>query len=170
MVTEGPNSWEAIDGRGEISTEHTTDWTKNVSPLTTGQGSSDYFVFQTDFSTVQLTDYADKIIISHIYAKPGKINALKELIRKQKKVWEAGKESVAVYQITASGEPGFITSTRMKAGLKELAEGYRKSTEDRFNEVYGAGSFDQWLKDYSDAVQKRWSEILVYKPALSSKQ
>ncbi|MEJ7740201.1 MAG: hypothetical protein WKF97_22500 [Chitinophagaceae bacterium] len=40
---------------------------------------------------------------------------------------------------------------------------------DRFNEVNGAGSFDGWLKDYSDVVQSRWSELLIYKPLLSSK-
>jgi hypothetical protein len=91
------------------------------------------------------------------------------LITKLKKVWEAGKESVAVYSLTASGDPGFITVTRLRAGLKELADGYRKSTSDRYNEIYGAGSWDAYLKDYADAVERRWSELLIYKPNLSSK-
>ncbi len=59
--------------------------------------------------------------------------------------------------------------TRLKNGLKELATDYRKPLLERYNEVYGAGSFDAWLKDYSDAVQSRWSELLIYKPELSSK-
>ncbi len=46
---------------------------------------------------------------------------------------------------------------------------YRKPLAERFSDVYGAGSFDTWLKDYSDAVQSRWSELLIYKPELSSK-
>ncbi len=158
-----------MDGRGDINAEHMADWEKNVLPLTTGQGQSGYYDFQADLSTVQLTDYSDKIVINHMTAKPGKINNVKDLITKLKKVWEAGKESVAVYSAAFSGEPGYTAVTRLKNGLKELATDFRKPLQDRYNEVYGAGSFDAWLKDYSDAVQSRWSELLTYKPELSSK-
>ena len=169
MVTEGPSSWVALDGRGDISAEHTNDWAKNVLPLTEGQGQSAYYDFQTDLSTVQLTDYADKIFINHMTAKPGRITYVKDLIQKQKKVWEAGNESVAVYSAAYSGEPSYIVVTRLKAGLKELASDYRKPMAERYNAIFGAGSWDNWMKDYSDAVQSRFSEILTYKPSLSSK-
>jgi len=169
MVTEGPSSWSVLDGRGEISAEHTNDWSKNVLPLTQGQGQSAYYDFQADLSTVQLTDYADKIVISHMTAKPGKINYIKDLIQKQKKVWEAGNESVAVYLAAYSGEPSYITVTRLKNGFKELASDYRKPIAERYNAIFGAGSWDNWMKDYSDAVQSRFSEVLTYKPGLSSK-
>jgi hypothetical protein len=39
-------------------------------------------------------------------AKPGKINDMKALIQKMKKVWQEGNESVAVYATAFSGEPG----------------------------------------------------------------
>lgn len=169
MVTEGPSSWDILDGRGDISAEHTADWETNVLPLTMGQGKRDYYDFQADLGTVQLTDYSDKIVINHMTAKPGKVVSVQDLIKRLKKVWEADKESVAVYSLIVSGEPGFITVTRLRNGLKEIASDYRKPLADRFNEVNGAGSFDTWLKDYSDAVQSRWSELLVYKPKLSSK-
>ena len=94
---------------------------------------------------------------------------MRTLIQKFKKVWESGKESVAVYSVIVSGEPGFIYTTRLKNGLKELASDYRKPMADRYNEVYGAGGFDSWLKEYADIVQSRWSELLTYKPTLSSK-
>jgi hypothetical protein len=169
MVTEGPTSWSTLDSRADISAEHTADWEKNVLPLTMGAGQSGYYDFQADLSTVQLTDYSDKIVINHITAKPGKVNATKTLIEKLKKTWEAGNESVAVYSTAFSGEPGYITVTRLKNGLKELASDYRKPMSDRYNEANGAGSFDTWLKDYADIVQSRWSELLTYKPLLSSK-
>jgi len=169
MVTEGPSSWDILDGRNDISAEHTADWAKNVSPLTTGQSQSLYYEFQPDLGTVQLTDYADKIVINHMTAKPGKINAVKELIQKLKKVSEAAKESVAVYSVAFSGEPGYIIVTRLKNGLKELSPDYSKPLTERYDAVYGAGSFDGWLKDYADAVQSRGSELLIYKPGLSSK-
>ena len=169
MVTEGPSSWSTLDSRGDISAEHTADWEKNVLPLTEGRGQSGYYDFQADLSTVQLTDYSDKIIINHMTAKPGKVNNTMALIQKLKSVWTADKESVAVYLQAFSGEPGYITVTRLKNGLKELASDYRKPMADRFNAANGAGSFDTWLKDYADVVQMRWSELLTYKPLLSSK-
>ncbi len=169
MITEGPSSWSILDSRGDISAEHTTDWEKNVLPLTTGQGQSAYFEFQPELSTVQLTDYSDKIIINHMTAKPGKIVYAQDLVKRQKKVWDGSKESVAIYSVAFSGEPGYIQVTRLKNGLKELASDYRKPFADRYNDANGAGAFDTWLKDYSDAVQSRWSELLTYKPKLSSK-
>ncbi len=169
MITEGPTTWATMDGRGDINAEHTADWEKNVLPLTDGRGQTAYSDFQADLSTVQLTDYADKIVITHITAKPGKMNQTKGLIQKLNKMWVADTETVAVYSTAFSGEPGFTMVTRLKNGLKELAADYRKSTADRFNAVHGAGSFDTWLNDYADAVQNRWSELLTYKPLLSSK-
>ncbi len=169
MITEGPTTWSTLDGRADISAEHTADWEKNVLPLTEGHGQSGFYDFKADLSTVQLTDYADKIVISHMSAKPGKINGVMALIQKLKKVWEADKESVAVYSAVFSGEPGYITVTRLKNGLKELASDYRKPMAERFNATNGAGSFEAWLQDYADVVQSRWSELLVYKPLLSSK-
>lgn len=169
MVTEGPSDWASIDGRGDLGAAHTMDWDMNVAPLLTTQYSNSYNEFEADLSTVQLTDYADKILINHMTPRPGKVVAMNELIKKMKKVWEAGNESVAVYSLTASGDPGMVTVTRLKNGLKELADGYRKPFAERFTEIYGAGSWDTWLKDYSDAVERRWSELLIYKPKLSSK-
>ncbi|MEO7767524.1 MAG: hypothetical protein ABIS01_08865, partial [Ferruginibacter sp.] len=169
MVTEGPTNWSSLDSREDISAEHTDDWEKNVLPLTVGAGQSGYYDFQADLSTVQLTDYADKIVISHMTANPGRINDMKTLIQKMKKAWEGGNESVAVYIAAYSGEPGYIYVTRLKNGLKELATDYRKPLGDRYNETNGAGSFNTWLKDYAGIVKSRWSELLIYMPLLSSK-
>ena len=169
LVTEGPTSWSIMDGRGDISTEHTADWEKNVLPHTVGPGENEFLDFQADLSTVELTDYADKIVINHMKAKPGKVRDMVTLIQKLKKVWEADKSSNAVYLEAYSGEPGYVTVTRLKDGLKELASDYRKPMAERFDAVNGAGSFDAWLKDYADVVESRWAEMLIYKPTLSSK-
>jgi hypothetical protein len=169
MIVEGPNSWDQLDSRGDLGAEHTADWEKNVASLTIDRGSSTMAEFQADLSTVQLTDYADKIIMSHMVAKPGKIGAIPDLIKKMKNAWQAGSESVAVYQLVASGEPGYLTVTRLKAGLKELATGYRKPLKERFNTANGDGSYDTFSKDYADDVENRWSELLIFKPDLSSK-
>jgi hypothetical protein len=168
-VTEGPNSWEQLDSRGNLGTEHNTDWNKNVAPLTTGQGTEMYSAFNEELSTVKITDYADKIIINHMYPKPGMINNLTDMIKKQKKAWEAGNESVAVYTASNSGEPQIVAVTRLKAGLKELDPAYRKPMAERYNAVNGEGSWNYWLEEYARNVEKRWSELLFYRAYLSSK-
>ena len=168
MVSEGPSNWATIDGRGDISAEHIADWNTKVAPLTADRGISTYSSFQPDLSTVQLTDYADKILITHMTAAPGKVGSVKNLISKLKKVWETGKESVAVYSVVASGEPGYITVNRLKDGYKELEDNYRKPMMERYNEANGAGAWDAYLKDYADAVKMRWSELLIYMPKVSS--
>ena len=169
MITEGPSSWSQLDSRGDLGAEHTADWEKNVAPLTLDRGGVTYTEFQSDLSTVQLTDYADKIVINHMIAKPGKIGDISELIKKQKNLWRADSASVAVYLLVASGDPGYLTVTRLKGGLKELASDYRKPLKERFTAANGEGSYDNFLKDYAEDVQSRWSELLIYKPLLSSK-
>ena len=168
-ITEGPLSWEQFDSRGNLGAEHTADWDKNVAPLTTGMGSQNYATYNADMSTVQITDYADKIIINHMYPKPGMINNLTEMVKKMKKAWAAGNESVAVYYAAYSGEPQILLVTRLKAGLKELDDSFRKPLGERFNTVNGEGSWDYYLDDYAKNVEKRWSEMLFLRADLGSK-
>jgi hypothetical protein len=168
-ITEGPLSWGEFDSRGNLGAEHTADWNKNVAPFTTGMGTQSYSTYNEDLSTVQLTDYADKIIISHMYPKPGMLNGVTELIKKQKKVWETSNESVAVYSAAFSGPPQYTVVTRLKAGLKELDDSYRKPFAERYNSVHGDGAWAKWLEDYAKNVESRWSEMLFYRADLSSK-
>jgi hypothetical protein len=169
MITEGPSDWASIDKRGNLGAEHMDDWSKNIAPLLTNRYQSVFAEFIPSLSTVQLTDYADKIVITHISTKPGRIVATRALFTKMLKVWKEAGESVAVYGLTASGDPGFLYVTRLKNGLAELASDYRKPIEDRFNAAWGSGAWSKYLDDYANAVESRWSEILVYKPELSSK-
>jgi hypothetical protein len=169
QVIEGPLSWDDFDGRGDLGAAHTADWNNTVALLTTGAGMQGYASFLEEFSTVQLTDFADKIIINHIFPKPGMVMEVKNLAAKMKKAWQAGNESVAVYEASYSGEPQLTVVTRLKAGLKELAENYRKPLPERFNTANGDGSWNEYLKSYANNVEKRWSEMLFYRADLSSK-
>ncbi len=169
QVIEGPLSWEQFDGRGNLGAEHQADWNKTVAPLTTSQGTQFYSTFNEELSTVKLTDYADKIIINHAYPKPGMINKTMDLVKKLKKVWEASNESVAVYSSMQSGEPQIAAVTRLKNGLKELDPSFRKPLPERYEAVYGEGSWNYYLDDYAKAVERRWSEMLFYRADLSSK-
>jgi len=169
QVTEGPTSWEALDGRGNLGAEHNNDWNKNVSIFLTSKYESSYAVYVDSLSSVALSSYSDKIIINHMSPKPGMIVGALDLVKKMKKVWADGNENVAVYQVMASGEPQIVTVNRLKEGLKELASGYRKSMAERYNAAYGEGAWDTYLADYSKYVESRWSEMLFSRADLSSK-
>ena len=170
QLSEGPNSWTTLDTRGNISKEHNDDWSKNIAPLITDKGSSGFSVFNEELSTVQLTDFADNIIISHIYLKPGQIDKFKDELKKLKSAWTAGNESIAVYETLASGSPQIVIVARLKNGLKELEKDYRKPMKERYETAAnGAESWDGYLKAYADCVENRWSEMLKYRADLSSK-
>jgi hypothetical protein len=86
-----------------------------------------------------------------------------------KPAWTAGNESIAVYRVVASGEPQIVTVSRLKEGLKELDSSFRKPFPERYNEANGANAWMNFMKDYSNAVERRWSELLFYRADLSSK-
>ena len=169
QLVEGPLSWEAFDGRGNLGAAHTIDWNKSVGMNLTDRNEQAYSVYVDSLSTVALTAFTDKIIINHMYPKPGMINGALELVKKLKKVWADGNENVAVYMISVSGEPQIVTVTRLKDGLKELASSYRKSMQERYNAAYGAGAWEGYLSDYAKYVDRRWSELLYRRVDLSSK-
>lgn len=168
-IVEGPASWETLDSRGNLGTEHNNDWNKTVAIYLSDKVEESYSVYVDSLSTIAITNYSDKIIVNHIYAKPGMLGGTVDLVKRLKKVWTDGNENVAVYQSINSGVPQIATATRLKDGLKELADGYRKPMAERFNAAYGAGSWENYLSDYAKYVESRWSEFLAYRADLSSK-
>ena len=169
QVVEGPVSWDALDGRGDLGTEHTNDWNKTVSIYLTDKVEESFSVYEDSMSTVELANFSDKIVVNHMYPRPGMVVGVNDLVKRLKKVWMDSNENVAVYQSVVSGEPQIVTVTRMKDGLKELADDYRKPMPERYNAAYGDGSWDTFLADYSKCVERRWAELLVYRADLSSK-
>ncbi len=168
-ISEGPTSWEDIDGRGNISTEHNNDWNKNVTIYLTDRGSAGYLVYQDTLSTVALTDFAEKINIVHVFPKTGWGNKVREAFVKSKAAWQAGNESVAIYAASSSGPAQFTIVTRYKEGLKERNTNFRKPFKDRYEAANGVDSFEDYqdiVREYTDHV---WSELLFMRTDLSSK-
>lgn len=168
-ITEGPLSWDLIDGRGNLGEEHNTDWNKNVAIYLTDRGGSSYSVYQDTLSSVALTDFTKFINITHFYPKIGWGYKLREVFAKFKKVWEAGGEAVAVYQASSSGAPQYAVVTRYKQGLKEREDGFRKPFKDRYEDIYGKDSWESVEEVYKNYVNDLWSELLSFRADLSSK-
>ena len=168
-ITEGPNTWDQIDTRGNLGTEHNTDWNKNVAIYLTERSSSTYSVFQDSLSSVMLTDYADKINITHYVYKIGWGNKVRELISNSTPVWKARGQSVAVYVSSSSGPGQYAVVTRYKNGLKERETMTNQSFKDKYEAIHGADSFDGYLEILRNYVTEQWSELLFYRADLSSK-
>ena len=134
-----------------------------------GPGSESYSVFRDDLSSVQPTDYADKISITHVFQKPGWGGKIEYNLKKAKKVWEKSGESVAVYQSHYSGQSQFAIVTRHKQGWKEKEKGFLKPFTDRYNEMYGENTYDDYLESIQKYTDHSWGEMLTFRADLSSK-
>ena len=168
-ITEGPNSWEQLDGRGNLGAEHTNDWNKNVAPFLTDKYSSIYSEYQEELSTIALGDFTDKIAINHIFPKPGSGGKVEELLKKIKKAWTAGNQTVAVYVSSSSGPTQYSLVTRYKQGLKERDKNFRKPFKERYEATNGEGSYENYLESVRQYIDHSWSEILFMRADLSSK-
>lgn len=168
-ITEGPSSWTGFDGRGDLGAEHTADWNKNIAMHLTDRTSNSYSIYLDSLSTTALTKFTDKIMITHVYPKLGYAAEYIEHLKKSKKAWEAGKQSVAIYQTVASGRPGYTIVFRMADGLKEFEDNYRKSFRERYVAANGADSWSWYVNNQRTIINdESWSEILTLQPKMSS--
>jgi hypothetical protein len=168
-IVEGPSTWDEIDKRGDLGAEHMNDWWKNVAALTTEKGSTTYSVFREDLSTIQLTDYTDKIAITHIFIKPGRFLNVEENLKMAKKAWEAGNQTVAVYESSSSGPSQIALVFRYKQGLKERERDFRKPMKERFIASYGEEAWKKYIENITNDTDNSWGELLFYNAELSSK-
>lgn len=168
-ITEGPLTWDEVDKRGNLGKEHMDDWYKNVMAHAADRGTSSYSVYREDLSTIQLTEYSDKIAINHVFPKMGRFADVENTIKNVKKVWESSNQTIAVYESSSSGPAQFAIVTRYKNGLKERERNFRAPMRERYTAAHGAGSFDKYLQDIANNTERSWSELLFYRADLSSK-
>ena len=170
MIAEKPGSWADLDTRGDISPEHTADYNNNVAALTTEKSSTFYGTFMEDLSTVQLTDFADKIAIQHVFLKPGYTGDYENLLKKIKKVWEAAGQTVAVYASSSSGPQQYMIVTRYKGGFAERDNTFGgKGFPERYEAANGPGSLNDYLLSIRRMVDSNWGELLILNKNMSSK-
>jgi hypothetical protein len=170
QVVEGPTSWEALDKRGDISKAHNDDWLTTVQPYLTDKVSTFYLTFRQDLSTVELTDYSDKISVQHVFVKPGYVGDMQTMIQSLKKTWMENNQHVAVYETSSSGEPQFIYVTRYKNGLGDRVALGKTPMSVMFAKANnGEAAWNVYIQFVKQAVDRQYGEMLFYKPELSSK-
>jgi hypothetical protein len=168
-IVEGPASWTDADTRGDLGAEHMADWNKLFGTFTTGQVQNMALVYRADLSSGKLTDFAEKNSVTHVYPRLGFGGKIEANLKKAKKVWEAAGQNVAVLQTNSSGEAQFVIVYRHKTGWKEKEPSFVKPFADRYNEMYGAEMYDEYLEAIQRFTSKSYGEMLQYRADLSSK-
>ena len=169
MIVEGPNSWMDIDKRGDISAEHMDDWNKNIAPLIMQDQQSQMLEYEEALSSVPLNQFTKWINITHWYQNPGYTGVTTDLIKQLKTLWTAENETVAVYTVSSSGAPQFALVTRYKDGLAQRDMAGKLTLPERFTKVNGAAAWSTYISNFQRAINKTWSEILMYREDVSSK-
>jgi hypothetical protein len=168
-ITEGPNSWEGLDSRGNLGEEHNMDWHKSVAVYLTDRQSAGYSVYEDSLSTIAVGDFTDKIQINHIYPKVGHADKVRKILAQRRKVWQANGMSVAVYSTDASGPAQFAVVNRLKKGLKEKTPGFHKPFKATYEGIFGEDSINDHIEDIRESIDNVWGELLVLRKDLSSK-
>lgn len=167
-ITEGPTSWTAIDGRGDLGADHMKDYQANVQPHVEKSSPETYLTYQTSLSTTDATKWTDKVAINHFVVKPGRGTQASDVLKKVKAIYEKVGLTVAVWRTSWSGESTYVLVFRLKNGLKQFDEPtpeFRKASD----ELFGAGEYERLQQASADNYSKVWSEIIEFKPELGSK-
>ena len=168
QITEGPNSWTDIEGRGDLGAEHTKDYETNIMPHVEKSSPDSYVTYQESASTTAAANWSNKSAITHFYYKPGRGPATLELLKSYKKSWEKQGVNVVVWSAYASGEPQYIGVRRFKNGFLDLDAG-GPSMRKAFDDANGEGAFDKAQEELNRCIDHTVSEFIEFKPELSSK-
>jgi hypothetical protein len=168
QITEGPNSWTDVEGRGDLGAEHGRDYDANISPHVERSTPEMYITYVESASTVPAAAWSTKSVISHLYFKPGRGPATLDLLKAYKKAWEKAGQNMVVWSAYSSGESQYIVVRRLKDGFKDLDAG-SPAMRETYDSVNGAGSFDKANDEASRVLDHTISEMIEFKPDLSSK-
>ena len=158
-----------MDKRGDLGGEHTADWNKNVAIYLTDKYASDYLMFNDSLRTVVLSNFSDKITISHWYPKIGFTNKIYDGIVDLRKGWKVGGISAAVYRTVNSGNQRYSIVYRLKNGFVDLANSGASSQKKRYETANGEDSYENYLGLLQNYTANFWSEMMTLRPELGSK-
>lgn len=166
----GPFPWSSLDNRPEQKDGHDTDWNTNVAPyMTPGSGQQSYWKFNADLSRFPEDFNLKNLLVDYYDVKRGKMQDAMKLVEKIRKVYtdKLPDETYGIYT-------NEFSSTREGRDLAVISFFDKSSwlSQDRefvskYDEVYGKGSWDQFLKDWYAVTDGGESELWIFRPELS---
>ena len=169
QINEGPNSWTVLEGRKDISDEHTRDYDTNVLPLVEKSTPHAYLRYQRALSSDSAVGPMKKALLRHYYPKPGKGARIYDYLSTWKKVWEKLGAKVVVWSSFYSGEPQYVVATRLPQGFIDLEQPMGQKLREGYEEIAGAGSYYRYLEDLDLYVDKIVEDMIELLPEASSK-
>jgi hypothetical protein len=169
MINEGPNSWTELEGRKDISAEHTRDYETNILPLVEKTVPASYLTYQKELSTDSAVGPLKKALLRHYYLKPGKGGRLRSYLTTWKKVWEKVGQKTAVWASFFSGEPQLVVAYRLPQGWIDLEQPMAKKMRETYDAIDGEGAYVRYLEDLDQYVDRISEEMIELLPEVSSK-
>ncbi len=169
MINEGPNSWTDLEGRKDISAEHTRDYETTILPLVEKSVAASYLVYQRELSSDSAVGPFKKALLRHYYLKPGKAGRLRSYLSTWKQVWEKVGQKTAVWTSFFSGEPQMVVAYRLPKGWIDLEQPMSKKMRETYDVVAGEGAYVRYLEDLDQYVDRISEEMIELLPEVSSK-
>lgn len=169
QINEGPNSWTELEGRNDISEEHTRDYETTVLPLVEKSVPELYLVYQRQLSSDSAVGPFKKALLRRYFPKPGKGARLMNYLTTWKKVYEKLGLRVAVWASFFSGEPQIVVAARLPQGWLDLEQSRSREMREAFDEFAGTGAYVRYLEDLDQYVGRTLEEMIEFLPDVSSK-
>ncbi|MEM0518225.1 MULTISPECIES: hypothetical protein [Aequorivita] len=171
MWVMGPFLWSSMDNGPAQKEGHDADWRDNVSPyLMPGSGfETSYWKFHANLSRFPKNFTIKNMAVNIWDLKRGKYKEATALAKKVHDVYaeKAPNETFGIYTnefpSTKEGQDMAVISFFEKSAW--LGEDH--SIAKKYNEMNGAGSWDQFLKDWMEVTNGGVTEIWMYRPDLS---
>lgn len=167
-IIEGPNSWTDLEDRGDLGKDHMNDFRTSILPHAEKISPVSFMTYNEAGSNSPAGNFSTKAGITIYQPKPGRIGPLLAQFRMAKAAAEKNGVNIAIWTSFASGEQRVAVVRRFKNGWKDLDDNtmtFRQAMES----LYGAGAFDRFSEGIEANVASATSEMIVYRPELSTK-
>ncbi|WP_245529110.1 hypothetical protein [Aequorivita sublithincola] len=166
----GPFPWSSMDNGPAQKEGHDADWNKNVAAYTTADsGAQSYWRSHTELSRFPKDFTIKNMSVDYWDIKRGKYEDAMKLVEKVNKVY-AAKSPDEIWGIYTN-EFGSTKEGRDLAVIsffdKSAWLGQDNSIAKKYDEMNGAGSWAQFIKDWIDVTNGGETEIWVFAPELS---
>ncbi len=166
----GPFPWSSLDNRPEQKDGHDADWNSNVAQyLIPYSGAQSYWRIQRELSRFPKNFTIKNMAVDYWDIKRGKYKEAMKLVEKINKVY-AQKSPDEVYGIYTNE----FSSTKEGRDLavisffnKSAWLGEDHGIDQKYNDMYGTGSWDQFLTDWMEVTNGGETEIWIFRPELS---
>ncbi len=166
----GPFPWSSLDSRPAQKEGHDADWNNNIAPyMLNDSGAQTYWRFEAELSRFPKDFTIKNMAVDTWDIKRGKNEDAMKLVKKVHDVY-AQKSPNEIYGIYTNE----FASTKEGRDLavisffdKSAWLGQDNSIAKKYDEMNGAGSWTQFLKDWMDVTNGGETEVWIFRPDLS---